>query len=110
MLTAAASLGGQPSRPAEAGCDSVEAQIRRLRDENNALKAALCGLCMSLAQMSEINRAIVAQAFDFAGSFGAIASSGPGGDNPESRRAQADVINEIRSAVLRHAADHGARF
>lgn len=44
----------------------LEDQLRAIRDENAALKAALCGLYVGLSQMSDVHGAVISQSLDFA--------------------------------------------
>lgn len=50
--------------------------IQKLSGENQALQSMLYGLCMGLAQMSDVHREVVAQAFEYA--YGAPRTSHPG--------------------------------
>lgn len=87
----------------------LAAQIEQLRNENAALVSALCGLCVGISQISEVHRAIVAQAFDYADRFalaGATDATGESGNGG----IRAKVIDHIRSVVLRQHREFGSRY
>lgn len=83
-------------------------QIERLRDDNAALVAALCGLCVGISQISEVHRAIVAQAFDYADRFAATGLRET--FETGNARSRAKLIDDIRSAVLRQHRDLDPRY
>jgi hypothetical protein len=72
------------AHPAFASCDDPDLndQIERLHAENAALMSVLSGLCIGLSQISEVNRAIVAQALDNADRFVASGELGVAGAFP----------------------------
>jgi hypothetical protein len=84
-------------------------QIQRLREENAALVSALCGLCIGLSGISEVHRAIIAQAFDYAdglassGEFGVLEHSPDGG-------LRHHLIRQIRSLVLSRQSETSLRY
>lgn len=87
----------------------LAAQIEQLRNENAALVSTLCGLCVGISQISEVHRAIVAQAFDYADRF---ALSGAASDALEAGngRIRVKVIDDIRSVVLRQHRELGSHY
>ena len=87
------------------GETGLAAQVERLREENAALVSALCGLCVGISQISEVHRAIIAQAFDYADRF---ASAGPGDGSGRPLRIQ--VINDIRTTVLQQHRELDRRY
>lgn len=84
-------------------------QIQLLRDENAALTSALCGLCIGLSQISEVHRAIVAQAFDYADRFLASGELGGTEDVPGTRT-RPQVINHIRRLVISRQLEASSRY
>jgi hypothetical protein len=88
--------------------DDLADQIERLRDDNAALVAALCGLCVGISQISEVHRAIVAQAFDYADRFAATGLRET--FETGNARSRAKLIDDIRSAVLRQHRDLDPRY
>jgi hypothetical protein len=84
-------------------------QIQVLRDENAALTSALCGLCIGLSQISEVHRAIVAQAFDYADRF--VASGEIGGtEDVHGTQTRPQVIHQIRRLVMSRQSEVGLRY
>ena len=97
-----ASNGGHPGR-------DLAADIEQLRNENAALVSALCGLCVGISQISEVHRAIVAQAFDYADRFALAGETDAAGESGNGR-IRAKVIDRIRSVVLRQHREFGSRY
>ena len=87
----------------------LSVQIQQLRDENAALTSALCGLCIGLSQISEVHRAIVAQAFDYADRFLASGELGGTEDVPGTRT-RPQVINHIRRLVISRQLEASSRY
>lgn len=69
----------------------------------------LCGLCIGLSQISEVHRAIVAQAFDYADRF--LASGEIGGtEDVHGTQTRPQVINQTRRLVMTRQSEAGLRY
>jgi hypothetical protein len=98
----------QASSDSGGGTD-LAAQIESLRDENAGLASVLCGLCIGLSQISEVNRAIVAQALDNADGFVASGELGVAGALPGSRTGP-QAIDQIRRLVMSRQSEARMRY
>ena len=77
----------------------LEEQLKAVRDENLALRSALCGLYVGLSHMSDIHHAIVGQSLDFAARIEKAQQTrkvhGPVADH-------VSIVEEIRGAIVEY--------
>ena len=75
--------------------------IQRLSGENLALQSLLYGLCMGLAQMSDVHREVVAQAFEYANAAPRADFPNVGGQGSEIRElAFRNSLGGLKEAVF----------
>ena len=77
--------------------ERLERKLEIMREENDALRAALCGLYVGLSHISDIHGAIVGQALGFAQQIGS-AERRKGSDRPAINHAK--LLEDIRGAVI----------
>ena len=83
----------------DARLQGLEEQLEAIREENRALRSALCGLYVGISQMSDIHDAIAGQALDFAARIAKAQKSrkplGPSAAND-------GILEEIRGAIIEY--------
>jgi hypothetical protein len=75
-----------------------DAQLAALRGENFALQSLLYGLCVALAQMSEVHREVIVQALDFAR------------QRPANAAGQSEAMATLRDTILTRIRPSGRSF
>jgi hypothetical protein len=79
---------------------SKDELIQRLSGENLALQSVVYGLCMGLAQLSEVHREVVRQVFEYA--YAAPRPSHAAGEGQEEKlreRAFRETVDGLKEAV-----------